>query len=69
LADFNIIEEAKDKELDEAYNEDLVGSVSLQTLEKNTKKKKRKNNNYRKNRNSNRNNNNNNQNKNSDNKK
>lgn len=69
LADFNIIEEAKDKELEEAYNEDLVGSVSLQTLEKNTKKKKRKNNNYRKNRNSNRNNNNNNQNKNSDNKK
>ncbi len=49
LSDFNIVEEAKDKELDEAYNEDLVGSVSLKTLEKNTRKKPRKNKNYRKN--------------------
>ena len=49
LSDFNIVEEPKDKELDEAYNEDLVGSVSLKTLEKNTKKKSRKNKNYRKN--------------------
>ena len=49
LSDFNIVEEPKDKELDEAYNEDLVGSVILKTLEKNTKKKSRKNKNYRKN--------------------
>lgn len=54
LHDFNIVDEVKDKELDEAYNEDLVGSVSLQTLEKKTKKKKRKKNNFRKNRNKNR---------------
>jgi len=51
LQDFSIIDEPKTKELDDAYNEDLVGSVSLQTLEKKSKKKKRKNKNYRKNRN------------------
>lgn len=53
LSNFNIVEETKDTALDEAYKEDLVGSVSLQTLEKNTKKKKRKgkSKNYRKNRN------------------
>ena len=51
LQDFSIIDEPKTKELDDAYNEDLVGSVSLQTLEKKSKNKKRKNKNYRKNRN------------------
>jgi hypothetical protein len=49
LSNFNIVEEPKDKELDEAYNEDLVGSVSLKTLEKKARKKPRKNKNYRKN--------------------
>ena len=49
LNDFNIVEVAKSQELDDAYQNDLVGSVSLQTLEKNTKKKKRRNNNKRKN--------------------
>ena len=49
LSDFNIVEETKDKELNEAYNEELVGSVSLKTLEKKARKKSRKNKNYRKN--------------------
>ncbi len=49
LSNFNIVEEPKDKELDEAYNDDLVGSVSLKTLEKKARKKPRKNKNYRKN--------------------
>ena len=51
LSDFNIVEETKDKELNEAYNEELVGSVSLKTLEKKARKKSRKNKNYRKNKN------------------
>jgi cell fate regulator YaaT (PSP1 superfamily) len=46
LADFTVKEEvSEDKELTDAYQNDLVGSVSLQSLEKNTKKKKKNNNN------------------------
>lgn len=51
LSVFNIVEIPKTQELDDAYQNDLVGSVSLQTLEKNTKKKKRRNNSKRKNNN------------------
>lgn len=53
LADFTIEEVTETKELEDAYQNDLVGSVSLQTLEKNTKKKKKKNNNSRRNKNKN----------------
>jgi len=52
LADFTVKEEvSEDKELTDAYQNDLVGSVSLQSLEKNTKKKKKNNNNNRRNKN------------------
>ena len=50
LSDFTITELSEEKELEDAYQNDLVGSVSLQSLEKNTKKKKKKNN-YRRNKN------------------
>jgi cell fate regulator YaaT (PSP1 superfamily) len=52
LSDFNITEETETKELTDAYQNDLVGSVSLQSLEKSSKKKK-KNNNSRRNKNKN----------------
>ena len=47
LVDFNIVEVAKDQDIIDAYSGDLVGNVTLQTLEKNTKKKRR-NKNYKK---------------------
>jgi cell fate regulator YaaT (PSP1 superfamily) len=47
LADFNIVEESKSKELVDAYREDLVGSISLQALEKLSPTKKKKNKNKR----------------------
>ena len=52
LSDFTITEETETKELTDAYQNDLVGSVSLQSLEKSSKKKK-KNNNSRRNKNKN----------------
>ncbi|MCD8529172.1 MAG: hypothetical protein LRY27_04275 [Chitinophagales bacterium] len=58
LADFNIQEEAKAKEVEEAYSADLVGSVSLQTLEKKSKNQKRRNKNKKRRNNNNRNRNN-----------
>jgi hypothetical protein len=51
LDDFTIVEVSENKELEDAYQNDLVGSVSLQSLEKSTKKKKKKNNNQRRNKN------------------
>lgn len=63
LDDFNIVDTPAAREMEDSYSEDLVGSVSLSTLESGTKKKKKKkNNNYRKNRNRNTNNNSNNNN-------
>ena len=52
LSDFTITEETETKELTDAYQNDLVGSVSLQSLEKSSKKKK-KNINSRRNKNKN----------------
>lgn len=73
LVDFNIVDVAKDQDMIDAYSGDLVGNVTLQTLEKNTKKKRRnKKKNYKSKSNTNQNNskpNNNNSNKNSNSKK
>jgi len=41
LVDFNIVEELEETDDNKDFNNDLVGSVSLSTLEKNTKKKRR----------------------------
>lgn len=58
LIDFSIIEEPKADDLENHYNEDLVGSVSLKTLEKKSGNKRRKKKNYRRKNKKNKNNNN-----------
>lgn len=53
LAEYSIVEQTEEKELEDAYATDLVGSVNLNTLEqkgKNKRKKKNKNNRNHKNR-------------------